>query len=223
MFVFLAALVLASGGEAVSTEPTPEPTISPPIAPPSPGLGLVIGGHLGYQNPRGNFYRNGLKPGLAGMVTIGIRPIPHFSIETSLYSGTGRFEPTNDPISITVTGTADARFFLLGNGAAVPILGRIEPNVLIGYSTDAKAVLTSPPSDEYFTSYEYYGYSTNIGCGARVPRGRAWASLDLRYMFIRYTEAKIGDRFYDTYYDGDIPRHVHGDLVSLLLGAGVQF
>lgn len=179
-------------------------------AEPSQHTGLNIGGSLGFQNVRGSFYDNDIKPGPAIKLNLGWRIVPQFELETSFYTATGESKAANETAVFVHFLTLDARFFPMG-------ASKIEPNFLIGYTLGAGASI-----EVGNTTFSYFGYSPNLGGGLRMHASDVlYLSADFRYHYVRLTDAEISGGGIE--FDGPLSKEEHGDSFAVMFGGGLQF
>lgn len=173
--------------------------------------GFNLGFNAGFQNVRGNFFGNDVKPGPAFKLELGWRILPLLSLETGLAVGTGESEDLDETVTFLHIFNLDARFFPLG-------AGRLEPNVLAGWTVGSAASVELAPN----TTLTLLGYSPTLGAGTRFHLSDlAYVQGDFRYLYTRFTDATIDVDGDST--SGSLITQRHGDAFMVLLGAGLQF
>ena len=201
-----------------ATVATPPPAAAAATAPtarsagqPTTHTGFFFDSAIGFQNPRGNTYGNIFEPGLALKVAFGWRIVPMFSLESGFVYGRGTIDaPDVSDATYLHLFNLDARFFPLESG-------QLEPNLLVGYT--AISVLTFDVGD---VSVTYTGYSPTVGAGMRYHfNEKGYLTGDFRYMYTRFTDFDLDDG--TTSVDGPTRSQLHGDLIQVLVGVGIQF
>ena len=216
-----AILRIDFGGGAPQPAPQapPQPEAPRPLPPPvrlgrraDSHTGIFLGGDLGIQNPRGNFYFNAFEPGPAMKFQIGLRVAPELSFESGFLLATGDIDVEGDISSATYFHLAnlDVRYFLTGPGD-------VEPNLLVGWTLLSAMSYSTGPFDVSYT-----GYSPTLGAGFRFHSTDVlFLNIDLRYMYTRYTDFSVSDG--TNSFDGSTQRQLHGDLLQVFAGIGLQF
>ncbi len=166
---------------------------------------------FGVHDPTGALYAPDLIPGPAMRGIAGWRMSRFLSVEAAGFHSLSRnsARPEQDAPQQTEV-SADLRLFPFNVDGR-----RFEPNLLVGYSPHAEV--------RFPAQSRLMGSSASAGAGLRFNSdGRFWFSMDARWRYVRYaTYASIDDS--GTRVKGKCPRYLHGDGLSVTIGAGWQF
>ena len=166
---------------------------------------------VGYENPRGHFYRNQLEPGEAAQIAAGYRFNRDIALEAYYWIGESTFKSSGGNTAQITSVGADVRWFLVPGGF-------VEPNVFAGY-----APLQELLTDDGTTKVDMKGASPELGGGVRFNVIRHLDLMaDFKYMYIRYNHAKITNDATNISVSGDTSEQ-HGDLFTIVVGGTLQF
>ena len=173
--------------------------------------GFNLGFNAGFQNVRGNFFGNDVKPGPAFKFDFGWRIVPLVSLESGLAVGTGKSEDLDETVTFVHILNLDARYFPLG-------AGKLEPNVLAGWTLGSGASVELAPD----VTLTLTGYSPTLGVGTRFHvTDLAYVQGDFRYLYTRFTDVTVDSNGQSD--SASLVTQRHGDAFMVLLGAGLQF